>query len=447
MASEALSARETEVYVEATGGKLSPGPGRLRKEVAAHQLTRIHRALIDVVAERGYKALRVRDVVRRAEVSTRAFYELFDSKDDCFLCSYDRLTRRATRRMVVSQAGESDWARRAEAIFGEFARQIARDPKAAHLVLVDVHRADAACADRAWRAERAFEMVFGECLSRAPGGVSLPQTIIEAIAAGVTGVARGYLSSRRADALRDASDDLVGWALRYADSSAVELAALDGGSIWRDTLLESPYLMSGQSEGRRGRVGSGGHALILQRTAELAMKNGYSALTVERIRAEANVSRREFRTYFDDVAACYVAAFEQRAGEAMAQAARAQAAARTWGGGIYRAIAAYWAQVGNDPFLAQAFMTNDFPAGTTGARSRRRVIKAMADQLLDTIPHDHRPARLELEASMYAASALFRRHLSSSGSSRRNLSATLAYLLLAPAIGSRAALAEIANEQ
>lgn len=444
MAGEALSLQEVGIDVGPVQKKLSPGPGRLRKEVVAHQSSRIHRALIDAVAERGYESLRVRDIVRRAGVSTRAFYELFSSKDDCFLYSYDRLTRRATRRMVAVQAGEPDWRRRARLIFDELARQIAQDPKGARLVLVDIYRASPACAERARHAQRAFEVVLGESLARSPRGVAIPRLMIEGIVAGVAGVARDCLVSGRPIALREMGDELVGWALRFADSTAAELATLDGGSVWRDTLLES-------SRTTRTRAGSprdgfdGDHALILKHTADLAVKDGYSALTVERIRTEANVSRREFGALFGGVEACYAAAVEQRAEEAMARASRAQAAARTWSGGIYRAIAAYWAQMDSDSFLAQAFLGGDCPAA--GVRSRKRMLKAIADHLLDSVPYDKRPTALEAEASLHAAWALFQRHLSPSGSSQRNLSATLAYMLLVPAIGSRAALSEIASEQ
>jgi len=445
LANEALSAREAEVEATPAGGKLRPGPGRLRKEVVAHQLTRVHRALIDVVAEQGYEALKVRDVVRRAEVSSRAFYELFSSKDDSFLYAYDRLTRRATRRMVAVQAGENDWRRRVRLIFEEFAQQVAQDPKAARLVLVDIYRASRSCLDHAWRAERAFEAVLRECLARAPRGVTLPRPIVEGIAGGIAGIARDYVAAGRPGALLESRDDLVEWVLRYADGSAAELAVLDRGSIWRDTMLE---LAVAPTNGRGSNDRTiGGRALILKRTAALVVENGYSALTVERIRAEADVSRREFRGYFSSVEDCYVAAFEQRAKEVMAQAAQAQAAARTWGGGVYRAIAAYWAQTSGDPFLAQALLTTDFPAGSAGARSRKRTIRAIGDQLLEAIPYDNRPASTDLETSLHAIWALARHHLSSNISPQRNLSATLAYLLLAPAIGSRATLLAIANEQ
>ena len=73
--------------------------------------------------------------------------------------------------------------------------------------------------------------------------------------------------------------------------------------------------------------------------AELADNAGYESLTAARIRSAAHVSPKKF-TAHDDAEDCYLAALEQHAGAAMAQAARAQPAASSWGGGVYRAIAA-----------------------------------------------------------------------------------------------------------
>ena len=55
------------------------------------QRNRIHQAMIEVVSERGYPDTRVVDVIGAAGVSRKTFYELFDSKEDCFLAAYDVL--------------------------------------------------------------------------------------------------------------------------------------------------------------------------------------------------------------------------------------------------------------------------------------------------------------------------------------------------------------------
>lgn len=58
--------------------KLSP------ESVTASQRGRLLAAAVQVIGERGWSATRVADVVARAGVSRRTFYELFDGLDACF---------------------------------------------------------------------------------------------------------------------------------------------------------------------------------------------------------------------------------------------------------------------------------------------------------------------------------------------------------------------------
>lgn len=54
------------------------------------QRERLLRGMADAVAERGYAATTVADVLRRARVSRETFYEQFSGKEDCFLATLDR---------------------------------------------------------------------------------------------------------------------------------------------------------------------------------------------------------------------------------------------------------------------------------------------------------------------------------------------------------------------
>lgn len=56
----------------------------------ASQRERLLEAMAEAVAERGYAAAAVADVIERAGVSRKTFYELFPNKERCFLASYDR---------------------------------------------------------------------------------------------------------------------------------------------------------------------------------------------------------------------------------------------------------------------------------------------------------------------------------------------------------------------
>lgn len=71
-------------------GALPRGPHRLqRDEVLASQRGRMLDAMAQAVAERGYGATSVADVLQRAGVSRRTFYEHFRDKEACFLAAYD----------------------------------------------------------------------------------------------------------------------------------------------------------------------------------------------------------------------------------------------------------------------------------------------------------------------------------------------------------------------
>jgi AcrR family transcriptional regulator len=59
-----------------------------RDAVAASQSARILVATAEVVAENGYAATSVADIIERAGVSRRTFYELYTGKEDAFSAAY-----------------------------------------------------------------------------------------------------------------------------------------------------------------------------------------------------------------------------------------------------------------------------------------------------------------------------------------------------------------------
>jgi AcrR family transcriptional regulator len=63
-----------------------------RDTVRASQRDRLLRAMLDEVAEHGYEATTVSDVVARARVSRNAFYVLYEDKLACFLALCETMT-------------------------------------------------------------------------------------------------------------------------------------------------------------------------------------------------------------------------------------------------------------------------------------------------------------------------------------------------------------------
>lgn len=423
--------------------KLPPGPGMPSKDVAAHQTARIQEAVTAIVAERGYRALKVRDVVRHAGVSTRAFYDLFGSKEECFLRTYESVSRRAIQRMIAAQVEESDWRRRAGMVIDEFLRGLKRED-VARLALIEAYRAGDQSIARAWQLERTLEGMIAESLARPPG-VVVPPLILEGVIAGIASVAKRRLIAGEVQTLRESGGPLIDWALCHVDASA-ELAELDRGTVWRDTTLEPLSRASVGSEAQAW-FATGDRALVLKAVAALTAKHGYAKLTVARVRAAASVSRRKFDAYFDGLEDSYLAALEQNVAMALAQASRAQAAAGSWAGGVYRAIAALGEQLSNDPFLFRVLLTGDFPQGPDGVRFRRRTVDAIAELLYSSAPtkaHSH-PA--VTDASLGAVWSLSQRHLIRERGPHQKISASLSYLVLLPYVSGAEAIAAMRDEQ
>ncbi|HEY0392134.1 MAG TPA: TetR/AcrR family transcriptional regulator [Solirubrobacterales bacterium] len=288
--------------------------------------------------------------------------------------------------------------------------------------------------------------MLSESLARAPGGIVVPPLIVEAMVTGLACIARDRLLAGRVAELTDLIDELVEWALRYPGKSAVALAELDLQTVWRNTAFE-PSIEAPNGR-KRERPFHGDRSIILAAVADRAVKKGYNSLTVTSVRAGTGVSRNTFYTHFRDLEDCFLAALEERASDALAQAVRAQTAGRTWAGGLYRAIAALCDQVAEDPLLARACLTDDFPPGSRGMRARQRLASAVIEQLADSVPSELQVSAFAAEASVGAVWALFRRYVARDWvQQRRDIAATLSFLALAPAIGAPAAIAAIRREQ
>ena len=104
------------------------------------QRKRIHRAMVEVVSTRGYPETRVVDVIGLAGVSRKTFYELFESKEDCFLAAYDVLLENLLGEATdgfESRAG-SPWAERVGATLEVLLEHLSRHPDEARFAIVEV---------------------------------------------------------------------------------------------------------------------------------------------------------------------------------------------------------------------------------------------------------------------------------------------------------------------
>jgi AcrR family transcriptional regulator len=104
-----------------------------RAAVAASQRSRLLDAMVSVVAQKGYTAATVGEVVAAAGVSRRTFYEQFDGKEDCFLAAHEVGLEFLLEsiRAAVGRLPRHDWRARAEASVAAYLTALADRPEAA----------------------------------------------------------------------------------------------------------------------------------------------------------------------------------------------------------------------------------------------------------------------------------------------------------------------------
>ena len=77
--------------------------------MAASQRTRLLEAVGATVAEKGYAAATIDDIVRGAGVSKKTFYEHFDDKLGCFLAAYVAASDELYEHVRAAQDSVDDW--------------------------------------------------------------------------------------------------------------------------------------------------------------------------------------------------------------------------------------------------------------------------------------------------------------------------------------------------
>ncbi|HWX44999.1 MAG TPA: TetR/AcrR family transcriptional regulator [Solirubrobacteraceae bacterium] len=89
---------------------LRPGPNGLpRGQVSEIQRSRMLTAAVEAVQEVGYSRLTVAQVIARARVSRKTFYDLFEDREDCFLAAFDQAVDQVSALVGEAYEQESNW--------------------------------------------------------------------------------------------------------------------------------------------------------------------------------------------------------------------------------------------------------------------------------------------------------------------------------------------------
>jgi AcrR family transcriptional regulator len=186
--------------------------GLTREVVLASQRGRLLDAMARAVAEKGYAAATVADVVAIAGVSRRTFYEQFADKESCFLAAYDTGVELVLGRirLAVDALPEADWRTRARVGIETFMNVLAEEPAFAWALVVEVIGAGRAALARHAEIMGLFAQVHRKIHDVArredPTLPELPDVVFATLAGGLEELLREGLQSGGAESLPALTD-------------------------------------------------------------------------------------------------------------------------------------------------------------------------------------------------------------------------------------------------
>jgi AcrR family transcriptional regulator len=175
--------------------------------VAASQRTRLLEAVGRAVAEKGYAAATIDDIVRGAGVSKKTFYEHFRDKEDCFLAAYEAAADELFARVREAQRASDSWLERTRAGISAHLRWLAAEPALARVFLIEVAAAGPHALERreALRDRYAGQMaeLQADAREEMPALPELPLEVFHAVVAAVDDLVVRRIREAGAEALID----------------------------------------------------------------------------------------------------------------------------------------------------------------------------------------------------------------------------------------------------
>ncbi len=112
--------------------------GLERSDIVAAQRERLLIAATELLAARGYGSLSAKEICSRGGVSLTAFYECFETKEDCVFAAYDRFIEVLVTRMLAITDDDDAWEQYIWAIVREYLDVLRSDPVVARAFQVEM---------------------------------------------------------------------------------------------------------------------------------------------------------------------------------------------------------------------------------------------------------------------------------------------------------------------
>jgi AcrR family transcriptional regulator len=272
--------------------------------VKGDQRTRLQNALVELIAAKGYPAVRIVDLAKLAHVSPPTFYSLYSDKEDLFLSAYDEVAQRTATAVLEAYAAQDPQEDRLRVAMRAFAEIAAAEPESISLFVLGAFGAGSRALERRRQTLAGFEQSIRASRDGTEEDDSGDLTV-KFILGGIREVTAARVRDGRQQELPAVADDLVTWAASYPRRLPDGLSApLDPAKACDATELQASEraqraegrLPSGRSDLPRQFIVKSQRERIVDATATIVAEKGLAALTIPEIARRANVS---YQTFYD----------------------------------------------------------------------------------------------------------------------------------------------------
>jgi AcrR family transcriptional regulator len=351
------------------------------------QRERLRGAMIELIAEKGYPAVRILDLAKLAHVSQPTFYTLFADKEELFLSAYDQIAQRSAQNVLQAYNQTGTQAERLRAGMLAFAELAVAEPAAMSLFMLGAFGAGANALDRRRRTLDALEASILASRDRAPN-LGATDLTVKAILGGIREVTAARLRDGRQGELPGLVDDLVAWAASYPRRvpkglGAPPLSRVDpatAGSLSSERARRAEgRLPSGRSDMEPQFVVKSQRERIVDATAAIVAEKGLAGLTIPEITRRANVSNQTFYRIYGSKSEAFLGAQKVGMHQALQVTAEAYAAQEAdWPAAVAAGLRALIDYLASEPAHAHLNLVDTFAASPEAIEIRNSAMHAFA---------------------------------------------------------------------
>ncbi len=173
--------------------------GLPREIIVRSQRERLLAAVVRVIADKGYEATTVADILTVAGVGRESFYELFDDKLACMRTAHALLVDDLEARVRVAYEAPGPWVDRVSAGLAAALEWFAADPDVGRFILVEMSAVGPLARERFFNDFTRFVHLLDAGVETAGRAPDMPQASSLAVSGTMTRVYEAIVSNRTAE--------------------------------------------------------------------------------------------------------------------------------------------------------------------------------------------------------------------------------------------------------